>query len=125
MPSSTILQEDGTLYKPNEPSTNHVAKWQRVEAFLAMPPAMPHRAFVTSSEWGQIAKELETMDVEDPSKPGVKPTPQNFTRLKIGKCLTVINSRTEDQDVVNMMNRAELGADAERFEFRKNIARTG
>ena len=107
-------------------TTNHIPRWQRVEAILASGNTpLVKRAFVTSTEWAQIAMEVSAYDPIDPDKPLVKPNPANFDRLRIGKCLTVINAGTEDQDVVDAMNVFELGQDREIFNFKKTNYRTG
>lgn len=110
----------------NSATTNHIQKWQRVESILAAHPPMHKIAWVTSAEWAQIAKELETYEVVDPSKPTVKPNPMNFRQLQVGKCLILRNSGSEDQDACDMLNWVEMGAEGKKiFDFRKNNLRTG
>lgn len=117
------LPELITPLNPN--TTNHVQVWQRVESILAVEPQLHKVAWVTSTEWGQIAKELEGYEVTDPSKPTVKPQPMNFRQMRIGKCLLLRNAGTEDQDVVDLLNIREMGSDKVIFDFRKNNLRTG
>ena len=108
-------------------TTNHIAKWQRVESILASGhKPLVKIAWVTSTEWGQMAKELETYEMIDPSKPTIRPNPLNFRQMKIGKCLTLRNAGTEDQDVVDLLNWREMGTEDKKiFEFRKTNFRTG
>lgn len=107
--------------------TDHVARWQRVESILAA----GHRplskiAYVTSREWGEIAKELEGYDMIDPSRPTIRPNPMNFKQMRIGKCLLLRNSGTEDQDVCDMLNMRELGEEDKKiYDFRKLNFQTG
>ncbi len=107
-------------------TTKHIPKWQRVEAILASgDKPLFKRAFVTATEWGQIAMEMAMYDPLDPKLPMTKPNPQNFNRMQIGKCLLVINSGTEDQDVVDNMNILEMGGDYATFQFRRTNFQTG
>lgn len=90
---------------------------------MASPPAIVARAFVTSTEWGQIADEIadEKMEVIDPTKPKTIPNPRNFRKLRIGKCLTLCNAETEDQAAVDAANQLELGESRARlFAFRRD-----
>lgn len=102
--------------------TQHIPKWTRVSSILG---EMKHKAFVTSTEWGEIAKELETYELIDPSKPGVRPTPTNFKQMRIGSNLTLVNAGTEDQETVNYMNVIELGEDLTIFQMRRDALITG
>jgi len=83
----------------------------------------PVRYFVSSTRWGNIAREMEMDFFNELADPTNLPNPDNFKELKIGKGLLVINSGTEDEDVVNLVNRAE----AERCNFAKkrDSLRTG
>lgn len=106
--------------------TNHVTRWQRVESILAAGRPLSKVAYVTSTEWGEIAKELEGFDVMDPSKPGIKPNPANFRQMRIGKCLLLRNAGTEDQDVCDLLNAEALGTEDKKiFDFRKLNFQTG
>jgi|SRR5579859_103806 len=110
----------------NPTTTNHIPKWQRVEAILAAgSKPLVKRAWVTSTEWAQIAQEVGAYDPVDPKLPMAKPNPANFNRLQIGKCLLVLNSGHEDQDVVDLMNIDEMGSDKAIFDFKKANYQTG
>ena len=110
----------------NPDTTNHIQRWQRVESILAAEPPMQKIAWVTATEWAQIAKELAGYEMIDPSKPDVRPNPANFRQMRIGKCLLLRNSGTEDQETVDLLNWREMGVEDKKiFEFRKNNFRTG
>ena len=54
--------------------------------------------FVTSSTWGRVARELEILTRQ--------PNPENFRRLRL-RNLTIVNSTSEDQEAVNLLNVPE------------------
>lgn len=99
--------------------TSHIPKWQKVSALLYDRDKV---AWVTSTEWGEIALELTGYDL---SQPDNKPTPKNFTQILVGRHLLVKNSGTEDQEVVDLMNWKEMGEDYSLFKFRKENYITG
>lgn len=108
------------------PIVERIPFWQKIEAILASGGTpLVKKAFVTSTEWAQIAKEIGAHDPIDPTLPLPKPAPGNFEAMKIGKCLTVINAGTEDADVVALMNVAEMGDDYAIFNFKRLNYRTG
>lgn len=89
-----------------------VPKWQKVSGILANIHVV---AWLTATEWGDLAKEIG-----EEYYSSVTPSNQNFTQCRIGKNLLLRNSGTEDQEVVNEMNRLELGEENLRIlEFRK------
>lgn len=98
--------------------TAHIPKWQRVSALLY---DKNKTAWVTSTEWGEIALELTGYDL---TQPGNKPTPKNFTQIKIGNLL-LKNSGTEDPEVVDLLNWKEIGEDYNLFTFRRDNFITG
>ncbi len=61
----------------------------------------PTTMFVTSTKWEKIAKEVAIMIK--------KPNPDNFRRLQL-RNLTVINSFSEDEQAVNLLNVPEARA---------------
>ena len=61
----------------------------------------PTTMFVTSQKWAKIAKEVEVA--------GKRPNPDNFRRLKL-RNLTVVNSCSEDEEAVNLLNVPEAKA---------------
>ena len=61
---------------------------------------VPTIMFVTSTKWNKIAKAVKK--VQRRNVDGT-PTPDNFQDLKVG-CLTVVNSGTADEEVVNILN---------------------
>jgi hypothetical protein len=75
----------------------------------------PVRYFVSSTRWGNIARELKMDYALAFTDPTNLPNPDNFKEMMIGNGLLVINSGTEDENVVNFVNRAE----AERCNFAK------
>ena len=95
---------------------------RRIAALIG-PVAEPVRYFVTSTRWGNIAKEIEAEYVNNLSDPTNLPKPDTFKEMHIGKGLLVINSGTEDQDVVNIVNRAE--AERVNFQKRREALRSG
>jgi hypothetical protein len=58
----------------------------------------PITMFVTSTKWAKIAKDMEAF--------GKQPNPDNFRRLRI-RDLIVVNSQSEDQEAVNLLNTPE------------------
>lgn len=82
--------------------TEHIKRWLRVSGILGEIHSV---AWVTSKEWGEIAQELKHPDYEATTVP----TNANFRALKVAHNLQLRNSGTEDQGVVNEMNRVELG----------------
>ena len=96
--------------------TDHVRKWYLVSSLLGK---MKHTAWVTSTEWAEIAKE-----VVKKYNSAVTPTNKNFTQMQLNSNLLVRNAGTEDQEVVNEMNRIELGDDAKVFAFRRDNWKT-
>ncbi len=61
----------------------------------------PTIMFVTSTKWETIANEVSIMIK--------KPNPDNFRRLQL-RNLTIINSCSEDQEAVNLLNVPEARA---------------
>ncbi len=99
--------------------TDHIGKWLKVSGILGEIEAT---AFVTSTEWGQIAEELKKPEYEATTIP----TNKNFRALRVAKNLLLINSGTEHQIIVNIMNQRLLGETNERlFEWRRDNLITG
>lgn len=100
-------------------TTDHISKWLKVSALLGEIHAV---AWVTSTEWGEIAEELKKPDYEATTVP----TNKNFRALKVAPNLQLRNSGTEDQGVVNVMNNRELGeTNARVFAWRRDNLITG
>lgn len=95
---SALISPDG--------DTHYVEALQKISALL--PQGEGCRYFVTSTHWGEIARELVVKYASQ-----IPPSTQNFKRLKIGANLLVLNAGTEDAEVVNHLNEAE----AARVEF--------
>lgn len=74
------------------------------------------KMFFTSTHWGEIARAIQA------AHPEVKFNPQNFKRLFILK-LELINSGSEDQDAVNLANRAF--AERGHFAYNREHKRSG
>lgn len=88
-----------------------VKKWQFVADLLQGREMV---AFVTSTEWAQLARELK----EDYGS-AITPTNKNFTQVKIANLL-IRNAETEDQEAVNVANNMILGEEGRRLlEWRK------
>ena len=102
--------------------TPEVEVLRRIAALLP-PVSEPVRYFVSSARWGRIAQELHTNYVDSLRDPTNLPTPDNFGSMMIGKGLLVINSGTEDEDVVAYVNKAE--AERVHFQERKEVLRIG
>lgn len=82
----------------------------------------PTTMFVTSLNWALMAKEMNSQYREDMVDKSKLATPSNFQVLKIG-ALTVVNSGTEDQEVVDEANQqAALKA---KFAYKRDNWRTG
>ena len=96
--------------------TDHVRRWQLVSSLLGK---LVHTAWVTSTEWGELAAEVKGKYAS-----AITPTNKNFTQMQINSNLLVRNAGTEDQEVVNEMNVIELGGDAKVFAFRRDNWRT-
>lgn len=71
--------------------------------------------WVTSTNWGLIAAELEAHYLEPTD---TRPSRSNFARLKLGT-LTVVNSGTEDEEVCQLLNEPEF----ERARFQESLER--
>ena len=99
--------------------TQHIDRWLKVSGILGEIHAV---AWVTSKEWGEIAEELKKPDYAATTIP----TNKNFRTLRVAYNLQLRNSGTEDQAVVNEMNRIELGEKNERiFAWRRDNLQTG
>lgn len=98
--------------------TFHIEVLQRISALIGNVPT-PCRMWVTSTHWGAIADEINSVSGDTT----LKATNRNFRELRIGGNLVVLNLGTEDQEVVNIANREE----ATRVEFasRRERLRTG
>lgn len=95
--------------------TDHLGKWFKVQGLLG---EMVHNAWVTATEWGEIAQEIA--DLERVGTVTAKPLPATFKALKMGN-LTLRNSGTDDQGWVNALNTEELGPiDAAKFALRRD-----
>lgn len=83
--------------------TQFVRLLQRVAALVEGPTVF----FLTTTHWQQLAAELDAQyrKPEDVSRDPL--TPANFKEVKWGN-LTVRNAGTEDQGVVNYMNRDDV-----------------
>ena len=95
---------------------------RRIAALLPQ-VSEPVRYFVTSTRWGKIAQEISNEYSYGLRDPINLPNPDNFDSLKIGKGLLVINSKTEDEDVVAYVNKAE--AERVHFKERREALRSG
>lgn len=99
--------------------TEHIQKWLKVSGILG---DISVTAFVTSTEWGQIAEELKNPDYAGT----VVPTPDNFAKLRVAPNLLLCNSGTEDQETVNIINNRLLGEENARvFAWRRDNLITG
>ena len=90
-------------------ATNHLETISTVAALV--PIGRETRMFLTSSHWAELAREIEAKHQKKPSR-------ERFAELIVGR-LHVINSGTEDQGVVNEMNREH----AEGIDFQARRAR--
>lgn len=99
--------------------THFIKQLQTIAGLIG---STPSRMFVSSTHWGKIADEIGRQYASALADPSGLPTPKNFDRLKIG-ALTVINARTEDQEVVNLMN--EEDARNAQFQQRRSAFQTG
>jgi len=100
--------------------TKHIDRWLKVSGLLG--DDLDVTAFVTATEWGQIAEELKHPDYEATTIP----TNRNFSRLRVAKNLLVVNSGSEDQRAINIINQRLLGPENERmFEWRRDNLITG
>lgn len=97
----------GTITPAGE--THFIKQLQRISGLVGDTPS---RMFLTASHWGQVADEIKRQYPSALANPAGLPTPANFKALKIG-ALTVLNSGTDDDDVVNLMNEE----DAKRANF--------
>ncbi|MES2156122.1 MAG: hypothetical protein V4510_13390 [bacterium] len=104
------VQEGLWLYGPR-PVTNCLEELDTIAGLVAPKPTV---MWLTSSHWAELAREIE-------AKYGKHPTPENFRALRVG-CLEVRNSTTEDQGVVNAMNRLSA-SDAEFAQKRDALKR--
>ena len=103
---------------PQDSGTFHLEMLTRISALIGEVEE-PVLYFVTSTQWAAIAEEARAV-VLDPSR---LPTPENFKELRVGKNLLVVNSGSEDQDAVNIANRAE--AERVHFQAKRERLRTG
>ncbi len=64
-------------------------------------PRVPITMFMTSTDWGHLATEVKSKQ-----RVGVdgNPTPDTFSELIVGS-LTVVNAKTENQDLVDEANQ--------------------
>ena len=97
--------------------TDHIKKWQRVSGLLGEIHAV---AYVTSKEWGEIAKELV-----EKYESAITPTNANFKQCYVGKNLLLRNAGTEDQGLVNALNYIEMEPFIEQFAWRRENLITG
>jgi len=91
--------------------TSPAARVIRVSALIGKQPT-PVKMYLTSVDWARLADEVNQMEMEVPGKLA---TPRHFKDLLVGNNLLVINSGTEDESAVNLMNAAE----ADRISFQK------
>lgn len=91
--------------------TDHLGKWLKRAGF--MEGMRPHLAWITSTEWKQIALEIDDLNVHSETPIITQPTNKNFHRLRLldGR-LTLVNSGTESQALCDKRNWDELGDDA-------------
>lgn len=91
--------------------TDHLGTWLKRAGF--MEGMRTHTAWITSTEWAEIAKEIEALNLASETPIIVMPTNKNFNALRIaGGKLILRNSGTEDQEWCNQLNWDELGTDA-------------
>jgi len=67
-------------------------------------PAVPVTAYLTSTQWAAISREICSLPAEllmDPTRP---PTPETFAAMRLTKNFTIVNSGTEDQIWCDKMN---------------------
>lgn len=103
-------------------NVSHLAVLNRISALIG-PVEKPVIMFVTSTHMGQIADEVNVLDVAAPDRPRHKATPRNFREVRIGSNLIVVNSGSEDQGAVNLANQME--AERVNFQGRRDKLRTG
>ena len=61
--------------------------------------------FLTATEWARLSAEIEAQH-------GERPSPQNFTSMKVSRNLTVYNGGTDDPTVLDKINDLHAGANA-------------
>ena len=79
------------------PANRYMDRLLRIAGLCAPVPTL---IFVTSKDWAELAAEVLRV------QPKIVPDPSNFKELRVPPCLTVVNSGTEDQAVVDEANRA-------------------
>ena len=95
---------------------NLVQKWQRVRDILGDIQAV---AYVTATEWGELAKEITAAYSTSAS-------PKIFEQIKIGANLLLRNSHQDDQAECDKANMASFGEENLRlFRFRRDNWSTG
>ena len=98
-------------------------KWTRVANLLGITNRKID-AWLTSTEWAQLAKDVAATA----SDQGITTplTRANFGQeCKLGHSLTLRNSGTEDQGVVNSMNWIAFGDQFQEFDWRRRTLQTG
>lgn len=94
--------------------SSYVEKLLRISQLVAPEPTL---MLLTSTNWGLLADEIWGQHKDSLADQTKRPSPSNFQRLIIGT-LTVANSGTEDQDVVNIANQA--AAEKAHFAFKRD-----
>ena len=102
--------------------TPEIEVLRRIAALLPQ-VSEPVRYFVSSTRWGRIAAELSAEYAYALRDPTNLPKPDNFDSMMIGKGLLVVNSGTEDEEVVAFVNKAE--AERVHFQERRETLRIG
>lgn len=90
---------------------------RKLELIAGLVHPVPSTMFVTSTDWGRVAKETQQhLGSAIPLRKG------SFEMLLVGP-LTVVNSGTEDQEVCNLLNRSY--AEAANFAAKRDALRIG
>ncbi len=101
------IRQDGSKVHTVNTVGPMVAKYDTIAGLVG---EIPTTMFVTSSEWARLAAEVQILTK--------KINPENFRRLNL-RNLTVVNSCSEDQEAVNLLNVPE----ARKCDFQNRRAR--
>ena len=98
-------------------------KWTRVANLLGITNRKID-AWLTSTEWAQLAKDVAATAADQGITTPLTRT--NFgAECKLGHSLTLRNSGTEDQDVVNEINWLTFGDQFPEFDWKRRNWQTG
>jgi hypothetical protein len=89
------VHKDGSKRHTVETVGPKVAKYDNIAGLVGEVETV---MFVTSSEWARLADEIQILTKQV--------NPDNFRRLRL-RNLTVVNSGSEDQEAVNILNIPE------------------